>query len=302
MCLIPRNLAAARFNFKALYHAATIRGRRLQRSIRTRVNSFSIDMASVISLFVCTYNARAHTYFVVDPVPCGEISRRHLLGWVGWNMRRHFECGGISRCGEISRKYGSLFPLLEYCYYYPDNSSLVSEKLAMIFLRLSFTFGVSIIFFNSIPSEATNNFVFGECSPGKDSCRDCYISLAQHLFQSDENVFNLSEVFFPPDTNTPEFVVVRYHFQNTSYEKIQTWFWGASASYFLYPMATFQFLSLFFGKPEAFWTSEVDITLNATECEGVKQNHLKFLTQRVSHSCFKEFKDIDMHDCQQLVS
>ena len=57
-------------------------------------------------------------------------------------------------------------------------------------------------------------------------------------------------------------------------------------------MATFQFLSLFFGKPEAFWSSEVDITLNATECEGIKQNHLKLLTQRVSHSYFQGLKDM----------
>lgn len=163
-------------------------------------------------------------------------------------------------------------------------SYLMKTRLAMIRLRTSFLLLLSIILIFTPPcTGAVNNFVFGECPPGKDSCRDCYISLAQHLFQSDENVFNLSTAFFPPETNTPEFVVVRYHFQNTSYEKTQTWFWGASASYFMYPMATFQFLSLFFGKPEALWTSEVDITLNATECEGVKQNHLKFLTQRVNH-------------------
>ena len=27
------------------------------------------------------------------------------------------------------------------------------------------------------------------------------------------------------------FVVVRYHFQNASFERVQMWFWGASASY-----------------------------------------------------------------------
>ena len=151
----------------------------------------------------------------------------------------------------------------------------------MILLRISFLLGFSIIISSVIPSSATNNFVFGECSPGKDNCRDCYISLAQSLFQSDENVFNLSKAFFPPDTNTPEFVVVRYHFQNASYNDTKTWFWSASATYFLYPIATFQFLSLFFGKPEAFWTAEVDVTLNATECEGAKNEHLTMLTQRV---------------------
>ena len=154
----------------------------------------------------------------------------------------------------------------------------------MICLQMSFILlllSTIILALSPCTGSATNNFIFGECSPGKDSCRDCYISLAQHLFQSDENVFNLSETFFPVDTNTPVFVVVRYHFRNASYERAQTWFWGASASYFQYPVTTFQFLSLFFGKPEEFWTSEVDITLNATECEGVKIEHLTLLTQRV---------------------
>ena len=39
--VFPRNLAAVGFYFKALFGAATIRGRRLQRSTRTRVHSFN---------------------------------------------------------------------------------------------------------------------------------------------------------------------------------------------------------------------------------------------------------------------
>ena len=58
--VFPRNLATARFNFKALYHAATIRGQLdfeggIYRDRHTRMYT-----ASIISLFVCTYNARAH--------------------------------------------------------------------------------------------------------------------------------------------------------------------------------------------------------------------------------------------------
>ena len=45
--------------------------------------------ASIISFFAHIYNARVHTYIVVDPVSCGKISR-------------------AARCGEISRKYGIL--------------------------------------------------------------------------------------------------------------------------------------------------------------------------------------------------
>ena len=78
--IFPRNLAAARFNFKALYHAATIRGRLDFEGGVYRDRHAHAYTASVISLFVCTYNARAHTYIVVDPVPCGEILRAAFIG------------------------------------------------------------------------------------------------------------------------------------------------------------------------------------------------------------------------------
>lgn len=173
--------------------------------------------------------------------------------------------------------------------------------------QTTFLLGLSVITLTTfVPTgvAAANNFVFGECSPGKDSCCDCYISLAQHLFQSDDNVFNLSSAFFPTDENTPEFVVIRYHFQNASYERVQTWYWGASASYFMYPIATFQFLSLFFGKSEVFWSGEADVTLNATECEGVQDKHLEFLTQRVRIclTCTKLFNTYKMCDVTAMYS
>ena len=37
-------------------------------------------VASIISLFVCTYNALSHMYIAVDPSPCGEISRAAFIG------------------------------------------------------------------------------------------------------------------------------------------------------------------------------------------------------------------------------
>ena len=36
--------------------------------------------ASIISLFVCTYNARVHMHIVVDPISCGEILRAAFIG------------------------------------------------------------------------------------------------------------------------------------------------------------------------------------------------------------------------------
>ena len=61
----------------------------------------------IISLLVYMYNVRAHMYIAGDPLPCGEISR---TAFFGISMQKHavrFKGGGISRCGEISKKYGS---------------------------------------------------------------------------------------------------------------------------------------------------------------------------------------------------
>ena len=76
--------------------------------------------------------------------------------------------------------------------------------------------------------------------------------------------------------------MLTYHFKNESIDEPATWFWTAQSSYFLHPLHTFQYLSLFFGKPEAFYIQQADVTLNATDCWGVDDTHLELLTQRVS--------------------
>ena len=87
--VFPRNLAAARFYFKALFGAATIRGRRLQRSIRTHVHSF---------------NNKPSCMHVKCPCAYGNCCR-------SLTMRQDFE-GGVywdklaDRCGDISRAAG----------------------------------------------------------------------------------------------------------------------------------------------------------------------------------------------------
>ena len=63
-----------------LYHAATIRGRLDFEGIVYGDRYAHAYTASIISLFVCTYNARVHADIVVDPVPCGEISRVAFIG------------------------------------------------------------------------------------------------------------------------------------------------------------------------------------------------------------------------------
>ena len=123
---------------------------------------------------------------------------------------------------------------------------------------------------------------FGGCLPGKESCRDCYLTLKKELLSKDDNVYNLSLTFFPPDTNPPEFVNITYFFvDNGVTRETQTWYWIEQSSYFLFPPNSFQFLSLFFGKPEQYYTQDVTVTLNASECSGVAKEHMILLTQRV---------------------
>ena len=128
------------------------------------------------------------------------------------------------------------------------------------------------------------NFTFGGCEPGKETCRECYLTLAKSLFGNGANVFNFMKTFFPPDSNPPDSVIVTYRFRNqsmdTGHESV--WFWGTSFGYFLHPMAHFQHLSLLFGKPEPLYEKTVEVTLDA-ECIGVNDDFMQVLTQRVSH-------------------
>ena len=126
------------------------------------------------------------------------------------------------------------------------------------------------------------DFKYAKCNEGEGSCRDCYTELVRAVLGNDENVFNLSKAFFPPSMNPAEFVVISYRFKNDTINEPATWFWTEQSSYLLHPLHTFQFLSLFFGKPEGFYTQEADVTLNATDCWGVDDTHLELLTQRVS--------------------
>ena len=154
----------------------------------------------------------------------------------------------------------------------------------MVQLKKSATFFLIFTLAPIIAQSQLQNVSFGECIEGKQSCKDCYLALKQELLKRDDNVFKLSEVFFPPDTNPPEFVAITYVFKdNNGFGHIndsQTWYWIEQSSYLLFPPDIFQYLSLFFGKPEEFYAQEVSVTLNA-ECIGADMKHMTLLTQRV---------------------
>ena len=137
----------------------------------------------------------------------------------------------------------------------------------------------------------SRNTTFGECQPEKESCRDCYLGLVRAVLGRDDNVFNLSQAFTPPTFDQPNSVIVNYQFVNECLDndscvhvnEIHTWFWAKSGAYLLHPLATFQFISLFFGNAQPLYEREVYVTIDATECYGVSADHMTLLTQRVSY-------------------
>ena len=131
---------------------------------------------------------------------------------------------------------------------------------------------------------------FGECQPEKASCQECYLELVRAVLGRDDNVFNLSHTFTPPTFDQPSFVIVNYRFFNecnnssniSCVDETHVWFWAKSGAYFLHPLVTFQFLTLFFGNAETLYEREVYVTLNATACYNADPDHMTLLTQRVS--------------------
>ena len=109
----------------------------------------------------------------------------------------------------------------------------------------------------------------------------CYSELEDSLLATENNRISLSTAFFPLEDNQPEFVTIRYRFSESN--RSQVWFWSTQMSHFLHPFEVFQFLSLFFTKPEPHYTESLDITLKV-ECANLSSTDVKLqlLTQRVS--------------------
>lgn len=122
------------------------------------------------------------------------------------------------------------------------------------------------------------NDSFGSCPLGKTNCSKCYLALKKSLLGKDDNIHNLSLAFFPPQGSAPEFVTVTYNFDSVS---TQTWFWTQDSSYLFFPLRTFQYLSLFFGKLERDVSQRVTLTLDV-ECTATEHRNMVLLTQRVS--------------------
>lgn len=109
-----------------------------------------------------------------------------------------------------------------------------------------------------------------------DHCSKCYITLVTSLMNDSDNVFNLSRAFLPPNTTSPVFVRVNYHYPGGAND---TWFWSKETSALIHPIEGFQYFSLFFGN-SVFQTGNVDLTL-PDECANASKEAMELLTQRV---------------------
>ena len=144
----------------------------------------------------------------------------------------------------------------------------MNHVLLLVFLTLAL-YGVS----------ADSEVGFGVCQPENQTCTECYHKLKESLLRTDKNIQSLSTAFFPPKDNIPEFVIVTYCFDEIC-NKTRKWYWTHDSSYLFFPMKTFQYLSLFFGKPTAFFSRNVTLNLDA-DCHDASHELLNLLTQRV---------------------
>ena len=125
--------------------------------------------------------------------------------------------------------------------------------------------------------------------------QECNFStLAKSLIKDEENMYQLSRVFFPPVANSPEFVTVEYFFNETL--ETQTWYWSTYISSFIHPPEVMQFMSLFFTKAHNFFKGEVQVSLapvgNMSVSGCAKDlERMQLLTQRVSHG-FNEHNNV----------
>ena len=123
-----------------------------------------------------------------------------------------------------------------------------------------------------------------------DNHHPCYIykALATELLEDDRNFYNLQNVFFSPNSGSPVFVTVTYHFEDHNLTSATTspavYFWSSAIYFFFHPVRIFQFTSLLFSDP-ALRFDKVDLYLSSNHSSALPGSDcMILLTQRVSHN------------------
>lgn len=137
---------------------------------------------------------------------------------------------------------------------------------------------LTLLHYNDVSADL--DVEYGICQPEIQTCTECYRKLKESLLRSDKNILSLSSAFFPPKDNLPEFVIVTYCFDEIC-SKTRRWYWTHDSSYLFFPMQTFQYLSLFFGKPATFFSRNLTLYLDM-ECYNASHDLVNLLTQRVN--------------------
>jgi hypothetical protein len=118
-----------------------------------------------------------------------------------------------------------------------------------------------------------------------DSQVPCHIykALATELLEDNRNFYNLQNVFFSPNSGSPVFVTVTYHYEddNATSSSTAIYFWSSAIYFFFHPVRIFQFTSLLFSDP-ALRFDKVDLYLSANY-SSIPSECMILLTQRVSH-------------------
>ena len=120
-----------------------------------------------------------------------------------------------------------------------------------------------------------------------DPKNPCYIykALATELLEDDRNFYNLQSVFFSPNSGSPVFVTVTYHYEDNnatmSCSSTSIFFWSSAIYFFFHPVRIFQFTSLLFSDP-ALRFDKVDLYLSSNY-SSVDSECMILLTQRVNH-------------------
>ena len=147
----------------------------------------------------------------------------------------------------------------------------------------------------------TDNLFYNyTCEPGEE-CSKYYELLAYQVTRCGNNLYNIQSIFFPPNKPPPVFVIVFYHFNESSHNKTlyednvteiydfnelddnktDVWFWTTSTFYIFQPLHVFQFTSLFFSNVAVDHYSTLHLYL-PSGCQNASSDFKQLLAQRVS--------------------
>ena len=131
---------------------------------------------------------------------------------------------------------------------------------------------------------------------GYEDCAKKLSTLERALYETEDNLFYLNRVFYPPSTRTSRFIRVTFSFLNESGDDnncFVSYVWAIGGFLFFQPPNLFQWSTLFFNYPNNDLNNLVlklphecrpliDADATDTECSCLKDSHsLDVLTQQV---------------------